>query len=171
MVDAFWNLGAGTSFIIALIMGSMMFWWLLQHEVVFNPTLYGYFIQWATCIGGVFIALLLLVGVVGSVIGWIADFIGDHYKLLLGVVVAIIGLGAYSGKNKKETSANTVANGLEPKEQPEDILNESAKREISSIENKDSQQVEPVGNQYCQHCGAKINSADRFCGNCGSSLQ
>ena len=83
MVEAFYDLGAGTSFIIALVVGSMMFWWLLQHEVVFNPTLYGYFIQWATCVGGVFVALLLLVGVVGGVISWIADFVGNHYKLLL----------------------------------------------------------------------------------------
>ena len=37
MVEAFFDLGAGTSFIIALIVGSMMFWWLLQHEVgVYN---------------------------------------------------------------------------------------------------------------------------------------
>ena len=172
MVEAFFDLGAGTSFIIALIVGSMMFWWLLQHEVVFNPTLYGYFIQWATCVGGVFIALLLLVGVVGSVISWIADFIGDHYKLLLGIVVVIIGLGAYGGKNKEEqnTSDTTDGNVSKVEEKPENTANDMETMASSAVES-DVKPVENQENQYCQHCGAKMDSNDKFCGNCGSSIQ
>lgn len=177
MEEIFYSLGFGTSFIIALIVGSILFWQLLQHEVVFNPSLYGYFIQWATCVGGIFIVLLLGVGVIGAVIGWIFDLIGAHYKLLIGIVVAIIGMGIYSGRQKNGT--NTIdepQNHSAPSEKEESVSKHEQQTKTFRAEtdaqanNHAASAAMDSSIRYCDNCGAKLEQKDRFCGSCGKAI-
>lgn len=100
----------GIGFLVtAAILGSVVFFVLLQNSVILNPSLQGMFSWWLGCVVGTGFAIGVAFLALGSLIEWGIEFFQNHYKIILGVVVALGVLGAMGGK-KKPSATEPIEN-------------------------------------------------------------
>lgn len=98
----------GTGFLITVVvLGSIVFFVLMQNSIIINPSIMGFFSWWLSCIVGTGFAIGVAFLLLGSFIEWVIEFFQNHYKVIIGVVVALGVLGAM-GSSKKKASPEGI---------------------------------------------------------------
>lgn len=102
-------LGIGVLAVIAVV-GSLVFWVLLQNSIIINPSLMGFFSWWLSCVIGTAVVLYLVADMFLGMVSWTIDFVKQYYLYMIGAVVVIGGLGMMGNKNAPEKEINKEEN-------------------------------------------------------------
>lgn len=96
-------LGAGM-LILVVVIGSIVFWSLLQNSVIINPSIMGLFSWWLSCVVGTAVVLYLAFDILFGVVSWAFDLVKNYYLYIIGAVVIVGGIGFLGGKANKENA-------------------------------------------------------------------
>lgn len=82
-----------------VVVGSIVFWVLLQHSIILNPSLYGLTSWWLSCVIGTGLVGYILVSIFFGAVSWVVELIEDYYVYIIGAVVVIYGIKAMGKKD------------------------------------------------------------------------
>lgn len=89
----------GIGFLIAVgIVGSIVFWALLNNSIILNPSLSGLFSWWLGCVVGTAVVLYLLFDLFFGAVSWGIDFVKLHYQGIIGTIIILGLLGKFAGR-------------------------------------------------------------------------
>jgi hypothetical protein len=92
--------------VVVTVVGSLVFWALLQNSIIINPSLMGLFSWWLSCLVGTAVALYLVADIFLGMVSWAIDFVKQYYMYMIGAVVVIGGLAMLGNKNAPEKELN-----------------------------------------------------------------